>query len=599
MPNFLKQVLATVVGLFLFTALSVAGLTTLLFSLAFLSRESAPEVAKDSLLTLDLSEPISDGRGERGDVISEVISGAPPTRSIALRTVLEAIERGATDDRIAGLYLHGNLSLEGLGSGYATLQEVRQALQKFRDAGKPIFAYDTTGWSERDYYLTSVANKILLNPAGQLEINGLSSETTFFTGALQKYGIGVQPIRAGKYKSAVEPFTRTSRSPESEEETQALLKDLWNEFVSTAAKSRNLTPRQLQAIADTKGILLPEQAQSAKLIDQLAYEDEVIAELQKVTGEKDNDSFRQISVDEYAEIVAEKDRRSGDRIAVIYAEGNIVSGRGGVGTIGGDSLAKLLKDLRQDDDIKAVVLRVNSPGGSATASDLIAREVLLTKKEKPVIVSMGSYAASGGYQISANANRIFAAPTTITGSIGVFGLLPNFQKIASTNGITWDTVKTGRFADINTISRPKNPQELTILQSSVNRIYNRFLSLVSTSRSIPRTRVAEIAQGRVWSGIEAKKIGLVDEIGGLEDAIQAAAKAASLGDKWQLDEYPRPRSFEERLFSRFFSQYLPQATANDPLSQEIQQIREDWETLRSMNDPLGLYSRLPFNPRIE
>ncbi|HEY9696477.1 MAG TPA: signal peptide peptidase SppA [Trichocoleus sp.] len=602
MRNFLKQALATVVGLFLFTTLSIAGLTTLIFALAFLSRDSAPQVEKGSLLTIDLSEPITDGRTESGDVITEAISGNSPTRSITLRAVLHALEQGATDDRIAGLYLHGNLGAAGLSSGYATLREVRQALQKFRDSGKPIFAYDTTGWSERDYYLTSIANTILLNPTGQLEMNGLSSETTFFTGALQKYGIGVQPIRAGKYKSAVEPFTRSSRSPESQQETQALLKDIWSEFLTTVAKSRNVTPSQLQTIADTKGILLPEQAQAAKLVDKLAYEDEVTAELKKVAGESDesDDSFRQISADDYAEIVDAREKQSGERIAVVYAEGSIVSGRGGGGSIGGDSLAGLLKNLRQDDDIKAVVLRVNSPGGSATASDLIAREVLLTKKEKPIVVSMGSYAASGGYQISANASRIFASPTTITGSIGVFGLLPNFQKIASTNGITWDTVKTGRLADIDTLSRPKNPQELTILQGSVNRIYDRFLSLVSTSRSIPKPRVAEIAQGRVWSGIEAKKIGLVDEMGGLEDAIQAAAKAANLGEKWQLEEYPKARSLEERLFSRFFSQYLPQTTiAIDPLTQELQQFREDWETLRSMNDPLGLYSRLPFNPRIK
>ncbi|MBD1849880.1 signal peptide peptidase SppA [Leptolyngbya sp. ST-U4] len=604
MRDFLKQILATIIGLALFSAMSVGGLAALLFAVAFFPRDTAPEVENSSMLTLNLSQPISDGQSDEGNVLSEALSGNRSPQTLPLRTVLTTIERAAQDDRIAGIYLSGDVTSAGLGSGYATLREVRQALQKFRDAGKPIVAYDDTGWSERGYYLASVANTILLNPSGQLGINGFNFETTLYGGALQKYGIGVQPLRAGKFKSAVEPFVRSAISPENRVETQKLLADLWSEFLTTTAKSRKVTPQQLQKIADQQGILLPEQAQTAKLVDRLAYDDEVTAELHKITGEKDQDSFRQIDIEEYAEATVGDEKQQGDRIAVVYAEGNIVSGRGGPGTIGGDRLASTLRDIRQDDDIKAVVLRINSPGGSATASDLIAREVLLLKKEKPVVVSMGSYAASGGYQIATNANRIFASPTTVTGSIGVFGVLPNFQKIANANGITWDTVKTGRLADLDTIARPKTPEELRILQGVVNRLYDRFITLVSTSRSLPKQRVAEIAQGRVWSGAEAKRIGLVDEIGGIEDAIQAAAKEAKLGDDWQTEEYPRQRSFEERVLSQFSSRLLthvlpPAETLTDPLSVKVQEIREDWDTLRSLNDPLGMYSRLPFTPMID
>jgi protease-4 len=604
MRDFLKQILATVVGLALFTAMSVGGLAALLFSVAFFSRDTAPDIESGTMLTFNLSQPISDGQGDEGNVLSEAISGNRSPQTMPLRTVLTTLERAAKDERIAGLYLSGNISSAGLGSGYATLREIRQALQEFRDAGKPIVAYDDTGWSERGYYLASVADQIFLNPSGQLEINGFNFETTLYGGALQKYGIGVQPLRVGKYKSAVEPFVRTSISPENRAETQKLLADLWNEFLTTTAQSRKVTPQQLQTIADQQGILLPEQAQAAKLVDRLAYDDEVLTELQKITDEPEEDSFRQIDIEDYAEATAGKDRQQGDQIAIVYAEGNIVSGRGGAGTIGGDRLASTLRQVRQDEDIKAVVLRINSPGGSATASDLIAREVLLLKKEKPVIVSMGSYAASGGYQIAANANQIFASPTTITGSIGVFGVLPNFQRLANANGITWDTVKTGRLADLDTISRPKNPEELRILQGVANRLYDRFLTMVSTSRSMPKQRVEEIAQGRVWSGAEAARIGLVDEIGGIEDAIQAAAKEAKLGDTWQIEEYPRQRSFEERILSQFTSRILtevlpPAETLTDPLSVKVQQIREDWETLRSLNDPLGMYSRLPFTPLID
>ncbi|HTL87873.1 MAG TPA: signal peptide peptidase SppA, partial [Leptolyngbya sp.] len=327
--------------------------------------------------------------------------------------------------------------------------------------------------------------------------------------------------------------------------------------------------------------------------------DEMVAELKKFTGDNDPEkSFRQISLKTYAKVAEDKadSKTSKNQIAIVYAEGEIVNGQGGIGQVGGDRLAKQLRDLRLDDDVKAIVLRVNSPGGSATASEIIQREAILTAKEKPVIVSMGNVAASGGYWISTYANRIFAEPTTITGSIGVFGRLLNVKKLANENGVTWDVVKTGKFADVQTISRPKTPKELEIIQASVNRTYDQFITKVADSRKLEKSKVSEIAQGRVWSGVEAKSLGLVDQIGGLEDAVRAAAEQAKLGNDWQIEEYPKSRSFEQRLIETLTSSISVQSKpAIDPLTSEMKKLQSQLESLKAMNDPHDIYLRLPFD----
>jgi len=600
MRDFFKYTFATLAGIILFCTLGIAGLTALFVAIASSSRDTGPQVEADSILTFDLSEEITDSSAaaEPRAIIGAALSGGSRGNSIPLRTAIESIRRSTTDDRIKGLLLYGSIQPTGSGSGFATLREVRQALEAFRQSGKPIFAYDDVQWQEKDYYLASVANTVLLNPSSLLEINGFSSETTFLAGALQKYGVGIQILRVGKFKSAIEPLTRSQSSPEAKAQTQALLTDLWNEFTSAAAKSRKLTPQQIQTIADRQGMLMPEQAKSAGLIDKIAYEDEIVAELQGLTGqEKGSETLRQIDLSNYAAALSPHRQFSGNQVAVIYAEGDIVSGEGNTGQIGGDALARLLRKMRQDDNVKAVVLRVNSPGGSATASALVAREMSLTKAKKPVIVSMGTYAASGGYEISTNASQIFASPTTITGSIGVFGILPNVQGLANSNGITWDTVKTAQLADSDTLSRPRTPEELAIGQRIVDRIYDQFISLVAESRRLPKAKVAEIAQGRVWSGLQAQKIGLVDQLGGLEDAIKAAVKAANLEDDWQIEEYPKPRSLEEQI-GKLLGASIHSAAPPDPLTRQIEKLGKDLEALRSLNDPLGVYSRLPFNPSI-
>lgn len=590
MRSFFKSVLASFVALVLFVTLGVGGAVLLLASIAS-NTSSKPAIKDDTILAFDLSLNIADASSTPG--VESILTGSTPN-AIALRSVTRAIEQAAKDDRISGLYLSGDLATSGL--GWASLRELRQALQAFRDAGKPIFAYETAG-NERDYYLTSIANTLLVDPSAAIEFNGLKSETTYYANALQKYGVGVQVLRVGRYKSFVEPFIRPNSSPENRQQTQQLLNDLWGEFLATVGKSRTLTPRQLTTIANTQGLLLADQAVRAGLADKVAHADEVAAQLRAVTGEQEADgdqAFRQISIPGYVDAI--EDSAGGDRIAVVYAEGNIVDGEGGSGQIGGDQLADQLRELREDDDIKAIVLRVNSPGGSAAASDIISREVKLIAAQKPIIVSMGDVAASGGYLISTYASEIFASPNTITGSIGVFGLLPNVQRLANSNGINWDVVATGPLANSETIARPKTPQELQIGQRVVNQIYDRFVGDVATGRKLDRNRVGEIAQGRVWSGVQAEKIGLIDRLGGLEDAIRAAAAQAKLGDDWQVDEYPKSRSFREQILKDLLGS---ETQAADPLSIELQRLQGELETLRSMNDPKGAYMRLPINFNIE
>lgn len=600
MRDFLKYTLASLTGLVLFCSLGVGGLLFLLISAA--ATDSGPQVKDKSVLTLDLSANITDSKpaSTTGQAIGDILSSSGDS-SISLQTVLKAIDGAAKDKRIVGLYLYGNLDASSSGSGLATLREVREALIRFRAAGKQIIAYDTT-WNERDYYLGSVANTIILNPIGSVTMNGFSSEPTFFSGALQKYGVEVQVTRVGKYKAAVEPFLLNKQSPASREQTAKLLSDLWQEFKTTVGKDRKVTPQTLQAIADSQGSLLAEEALKNRLVDKIAYFDEVVADLKKLTESKaDDKTFKQMSLPTYARVVEnDETTNSSNKVAVVYAEGDIVDGIGSPREVGGDRLARQLRELRLNDNVKAVVLRVNTPGGSVTASEVIQREVVLLKKVKPIVVSMGDMAASGGYWISTYADRIYAEPNTITGSIGVFGLLPNVQKLANSQGITWDVVKTARFADSETITRPKSAAELAMHQRAVDSIYDRFLDKVAESRKLPKPKVATLAQGRVWSGSTAKQLGLVDDIGGLNSAIQDAAKRAKLSDDWELEEYPKTQTFEEQLLKALLGDSTAKAqTPTDPITAEFLKFQKDLAALRSLNDPLGIYVRLPVNFRID
>ena len=609
MRDFFKYTFASFLGILIFFGLSTGSLIFLLISAAM--KDTGPQVQDKSVLVLDLAARITDSNpaSGTGQLLQKAVSGEKDN-VITLRTVLDTIDKAAKDRRIVAIYLDGTGESEGTISGFATLKEVRKALDRFKATGKKIIAYNVD-WDEPTYYLGSVANTIVVNPMGVLEINGLRSETLFLSGALEKYGVGVQVLRVGKYKSAVEPFILKELSPENRQQTQRLLNDIWGDFRATVGKSRQLTSQQIQAIADNKGLLMANEAQKSRLVDRVAYFDQIVTDLKKLTGNKEDDkTFRQISLNTYARVPERevgKERSSKNKIAIVYAEGEIVNGQGSLRQVGGDRIASQLRQLRQDEDVKAVILRVNSPGGSATASEVIQREVKLTRQVKPVVVSMGNYAASGGYWISTFGNRIFAEPNTITGSIGVFGLLPNLQKLANNNGVTWDVVKTGRFADSQTVSRPKDSQELAIYQAAVDRIYYQFVNKVADSRKLPSDKVQEIAQGRVWSGLAAQQLGLVDEIGGIDAAVKYAAKAAKLGDDWEIKQFTRGSSLEERLLNNLFS-YVPSISGEEQpvntvmkfgqFAETYQHLTEELQVLANLNDPLNVYARLPYNMRI-
>ncbi|HND62498.1 MAG TPA: signal peptide peptidase SppA [Opitutaceae bacterium] len=601
MKNFLTSMLGALAALVIFTcgaALLFVGFVGVIAAMG--SKQKVETVERGSYLVFDLEANITDAP----PIVDFSLFTGGRVETLQLRTATRALRAAAKDDRIAGVLLKGSLSPAGYGTGFAALREVRQALLAFKASGKPVKAYLTFAQT-RDYYLASVADEIILDPYGMILMPGLASEPMFLAGAFEKYGIGVQVTRVGKYKSAVEPYTRKDMSPESREQLQKLLDDIWGTIVGDIAASRNLKTGDVQTVVDAEGLIRPEAAKAAKLIDRMAYRDEVIDELKAKTGRKGSrESFKQISLQSYSRSAGQRSSHglslgSHTTIAVMYAEGAIVDGEGDLNNVGGDKFSRELRRLRQDPSVKAIVLRVNSPGGSVSASEAIQREVRLTQKVKPVIVSMGTYAASGGYWISTYSDHIFAEPSTITGSIGVFGVQFDVKKLANDFGVTFDSVSTGKFAGSLTITRPKTEEELAVLQRMVDWVYEQFTTKVSESRHLKLDFVREIAQGRVWSGSEAKKLGLVDEIGDLDAAIKYAADRAKVGNDYRLEEYPRKKDFAEAL-AEAVEKMNPGAGAHATtlVGRVSARLTEELKALEAFNDPQGLYARLPLDLRL-
>jgi protease IV len=586
MKDFFKSFFATLLALMVVGGLALAGFFGIL---AVVGSSGKPTVPDKAVLVFNLGTSLFDAEREPepGELLNEALRGGPGATQ-ALPEIIEALDRAALDSRITALFLTGNLQ----GAGPAQLRELRGAIQRFK-AKKPVLAYNL-GWSKRDYYLAAGATTVFINPFGEMEVNGLASEPMFLGEAFKKYGVEVQVTRVGKYKSAVEPFILDRMSEPNREQVQKLLDDIWGEWKDTVARDRKLAPSDLQVVADEKGLVEAEEAKKLKLVDRIAPFDEVLDELKKLAGKpaKDRD-FPQITLATYAGIPGEA--RSGKaRIAVVVAEGEIVDGEGKPSQVGGERLSRELRLLRLDDRVKAVVLRVNSPGGSAAASELIQREVVLTKKVKPLVVSMGHLAASGGYWISTYGDRIFAEPTTITGSIGVFGMLPNVKKLANDHGITWDSVQTAKLANPMTITRPKNDLELNRIQGLVDRIYDQFLAKVADSRKMKKEAVHEIAQGRVWSGQEALKLGLVDELGGLGEAVRHAAKLAKAEDDFYVVGPEHEPDVVKDLL-RTLGQGKPRKLVRSgPVDALAEAFRTQLEHLSALNDPQGIYARMPF-----
>jgi protease-4 len=594
MRNFITSMLGALLALVIFTTGAVLLFIGFIGTIVALGQQKkAPEVVSGSYLVFNLSSNITDSPPPVD--FGDLQNGDRDT--VQLRSLTRAIRYAAHDGRIKGILLLGNLTPSGYGSGYAAMREVRLALADFRASGKPVKAfldYATT----RDFYLASVANNVAIDPYGVLIMPGLASQPMFYAGAFEKYGIGIQVTRVGKYKSFVEPFIRKDMSPENREQVQKLLDDVWGSLLADIGHSRGISAESIQATVDAEGLIKPAAALKSGLVDRVAYRDEIVDELKKETGvTSPTDSFLQVPLGYYARTGVAAPQVGPGKVALVYAEGDIVEGEGDQAKIGGTKFALEIRKLREDSSVKAIVLRVNSPGGSASAAETIQRELRLARRVKPVIVSMGSYAASGGYWISIYGDRIFAEPTTITGSIGVFGIQLDVQKLANDHGLTFDSVKTGKFADALTIARPKTDEEMAVFQRMVDWIYGQFVAKVAEGRKLPLSRVEEIAQGRVWSGAEAKKLGLVDEIGGLSDAIRFAGQRAGLGEHFRLVEYPKSKTLSEAI-AEMIGKVAPttiHVQSTGLVGEIAERIENGLSELRSFNDPIGIYARMPMD----
>ena len=538
--KFFKIVLATIVGLFGFCFLFVILLVAVTAVVGHESDET--EVKNNSVIELNLAEVTYDYAGLYSD---PWINTFNQDQSVGLTDIIDAIGYAKADSQIKGISIINNQS----GLGMAQSKTLRDALDDFKKSGKFILSYSNT-YSQKEYYLNSVANSVYLNPVGDLDFKGLSTEIMFFKDLQEKTGVKMEVIRHGKYKSAVEPFLDNKMSDANREQTTALLQSIWNAVIADIAQSRKLSVAKLNEIANNLLARTPEMAKAQKLIDVIAYEDEYHDAIKKKLKVSKDEDYNKISITDYTKkILLENELNISDhQIAVIYAQGEIQSGEGDIDVIGEGAMNRSLQEARKDKNIKAIVLRIDSPGGNALTSDLIWREIELTKKVKPVVVSMGNYAASGGYYIACNANQIFAEKTTITGSIGVFGILPNFSQLSTKMGINVEQVKTHDNAPEYSPFSPIDEKFKAVTLEGVEHIYKIFVSHVAQGRKMSFAQVDSIAQGRVWTGAEALKIGLVDKIGNLNDAIQAAATLSKAKD-YTTKNYPEFNNEFKDLFA--------------------------------------------------
>lgn len=545
MKDFLKIMVASAVG-FLIAQILIGILATIMFigmagsALSTMSTEKF-NLQNNSVLNLRLDGTIVE-RVAEPDPFTSMLSSQYPS-AMGLNDIVGAIRKAKSNDNIKGIYIDSRM----VHASMATLAEIREELLDFKESGKFIVSYSDS-YTQPGYYLSSVADKVAINPQGMLDLHGLSSTPIFFKDALDKLGIEMQIFKVGTYKSAVEPFTQNEMSEANRQQVTSYLNDAWSFLRSDFADSRSLTIDQVDEIANNMPMLQStDYLLSANLVDTVLYETEMKNYLRELLDIDEDNKIPSATVTNMKSVKTRAVQKTGNTIAILYANGNIISGNGSTG-IQDKYMVNEIEKLRKDDDIKAVVLRVNSGGGSAYASEQIWKAIGDLKEEKPVIVSMGDMAASGGYYISANADVIVAQPTTITGSIGIFGLIPNFEGTTEKIGIHTDVVKTNEFADFGNLTRPFNEREKEAMQSYVEKGYDLFLSRSAEGRNMHKDSLALYAEGRVWTGNQAKEIGLVDELGGIEKAIEIAADLANLGKSYVVFEYPRLRSpFEELL----------------------------------------------------
>lgn len=586
MKQFLKFTLASIVGSFI-TIFAISSILILIFviSISTLSRQEVVSISENSVLNIHLNYDISER--SKYDTFDNFDLFFPKiSKTIGLNDIIDNIYKAEVDNDITGIMLDlNNFSIED----YATVEAIRNALIKFKESGKFIFAHGNT-ITQKAYYLASPADKIFLVPSGNFIFNGMSAELMFFKNTLDKLEIEPQIFQYGKFKSATEPFKNIEMSPENEEQWMSMLTSDNDHILYGIGEERGIDYAELKRISFDFLIRYPEDAYNFGLIDSLVYEDEVYNLMKDEIGVDRSAKIQLVDLQEYFEVESPFDEPSTtDRIAVVYAEGEITGGEGNEETIGTENITDALRQARNNSRVKAVVLRINSPGGSALTADLIWREVLLTKQEKPVVVSMGSLAASGGYYIACPADTIVAQPNSLTGSIGVFGIIPNMQNFFNDKlGITFDRVKTGKYSDFIPVTRPLSEEEKIIIQKEIDFVYENFVNKVAEGRNMSFKEIDEIAQGRIYNGIQAKEIGLVDALGGLEDAIGIAAQMADISE-YKLYEYPRLKNPIEKIFEVFTTEV--KFTLMKNFADDEYKLYKNLEKIKNLQ---GTQMRIPF-----
>ena len=580
MKQFLKFTLAAAAGLML----GVFSIIIIFSILAASGDSKEVQLDKPYVLRLELNGEIQDRVEEMPFDLSEITG--QDVNILGLNDILANIKKAKTDENIKGIYIEIGL----ISAGFATREEIRNALLDFKESGKFITTYSEI-YTQGSYYLASVADYICMYPEGGMELRGLNSTIPFFTNALKKMGIEPQVIRHGKFKSAVEPFMLTEMSDENREQIETYMGSIWEHFLKNVASDRKLTRDRLNEMAENLEIQTTEDAVRLGLVDSLFYRDQFQNHLANLMEQENYDDINFVSLKKYNKVKNEnaRDKFKKEKVAVIYAQGEIQSGEGSETVIGSERISKAIRKARKDEKVKAIVLRVNSPGGSALASDVIWREMKLANEEKPVVVSMGDVAASGGYYIACASDKIYASPNTITGSIGVFGIMPNIEELMTDKiGITFDNVKTNKFADLGSVNRPLTQEEYDIIQKGVVDVYNTFTSKVAEGRDMSQENVDDIGQGRVWSGTNAMDINLIDEYGGLEAAVAGAAELAELED-YRIYELPEQKDpFQELL------EQLEEDMQTSWIKYQLGDQYKYYKTIQDIKHLKGVQARMPY-----
>jgi protease-4 len=588
MKQFFKFMFASLFGMILGGILLIFIFIGIIGSLASGdSNENKTSIKENTVLEFNLNYIITD-RTLKNPFDGLPIPGMEKGKQMGLNDIIANIKKAATNNNIKGILINADVSP----NSYAGLEEIRNELIEFKKTKKFIISYAEI-MDEHSYYVASVSDKIYLNPSGEILLNGFSQQVFYIKGMLDKIGLKPELIRHGKFKAAGEPFIADKMSNENRSQIESYMGSLYNHFLSKIAKARNKNLAEVSAIVNELKIQNAKDAVSLKMIDGLKYQDEVEAEIRAKLGLKDSEKISRISMAKFKG-VPNNASISDNKIAVLYCVGDIVGGEGDDETMGSERIAEAIKKIREDDSYKALVLRINSPGGSALASDIMWREIVLCKKKKPVVVSMGNVAASGGYYIAAPADVIVAQPNTITGSIGVFGMLINAQELLNNKlGVKIETVKFGEFSDLGSPDRPLNEAERKVIQNAVDRVYADFINRVAQGRNLTEAQVDSIAQGRVWSGADAKKIGLVDELGGLNKAIAIAAKRAKL-EEYRTVDLPNLKDPFDELFSSISNQASVYF-----MKKELGQNYLQYQEVKKAIQYQGIQTRLPFEIKIQ